>query len=361
METFDAFIFADASPNIFYEYIESINQELISANDSRSASQHASENEPENKKKGKSKGKSKGKKGFLSSLLNSKKKKISQQIKGELSEENKLIVEEADNGNCDQLLYIARSLIENLNGFPSDIQTGISFLNTLVHEKHVPAIDYYGKLLYLGHFVPQDIREAKKLLHISYKLGSCDAAVQLGTMKIHCEHPDYHKAARYFLFAANENYPEGLFQYAMLLKHGNAGSGHSPYEASAFFHMAADNGHPYSCYVLGMMYRNGDTVTMSRKDALKYLNRALELGIKVAQKVIDYLVDDAGNPKPMSCTIQRPTNNSMTLSCIPTPPLIKPPSSMTGKFTCESPLQSPPIVQDGQEDYEYYEEEEQNA
>ena len=61
-----------------------------------------------------------------------------------------------------------------------------------------------------------------------------------------------------------------------------------------WYKISADNNNPRACYNLGYIYFDGSIVIKDNVKALEYLNKALRLGIKEAQIIIDQINSDGG-------------------------------------------------------------------
>lgn len=97
---------------------------------------------------------------------------------------------DAENGDENSMLYVARCFIEGSNNFPQNVEVGIKFLENACKKKNVEAMKLYGTLLLNGSIIKKDEEKAIFMLNeVATILHSSEEKFQL--VKILLSHESF--------------------------------------------------------------------------------------------------------------------------------------------------------------------------
>lgn len=82
-----------------------------------------------------------------------------------LNESYQILVHEAKQ-EIEKKFELGKSLIEGTNGFPKDIELGLTYVKQCNEQKYIDSIIYYTHMLIKGEIIPQDIEQPNECLSI---------------------------------------------------------------------------------------------------------------------------------------------------------------------------------------------------
>src|SRR5690606_35588432 len=128
--------------------------------------------------------------------------------------------------------------------------------------------------------VAKDLAKAREWYDKAAEQGMAGAQTRLADTYYYDQgdgsQPDYALAYRYYLLAANQKHPDGLYGMGQL-HDGVLGVPADRAKALGYFTQAADVGQVQALGYLGAAYLNGDKVEVDYAKALAYLQRGADL------------------------------------------------------------------------------------
>ena len=90
-----------------------------------------------------------------------KRKNIKLKKKKKLTKSCQTLVEESKTEPSKQFI-VGKSLIEETNGFPKNIELGIEYIEESIKHNYIESIIYYCEHLIKGDIIPQDLLKSKE-------------------------------------------------------------------------------------------------------------------------------------------------------------------------------------------------------
>jgi TPR repeat protein len=111
-------------------------------------------------------------------------------------------------------------------------------------------------------------------------LGSIDAAMQLASWTSSEEGCWYNpeEAWRMLQMAAASGRPRALYEIAQAYKFGKLGAARSPLLADSYMRQAAEGGHGFAQYMVGMKYSRGEGTPQNYSEAFRWFLKSAEHG-----------------------------------------------------------------------------------
>ncbi len=142
-------------------------------------------------------------------------------------------------------------------------------------------------LYFNGEGVAKNIPEALRLFTLSADKKYLDSQINLGWIYRHTPgYLDAVKSAKYYLLAAQQNDPESQYILGLMYKAGE-GLAKSDKDAAAWLLKAAVQNHPEAQSAMGDLYEKGLGVKTDKVEALKWYLLAKANGDSIADMFID--------------------------------------------------------------------------
>ncbi|OHT00516.1 hypothetical protein TRFO_32746 [Tritrichomonas foetus] len=197
------------------------------------------------------------------------------------SEENQIHINNANNGNIDEMLYVGESKVKGLNGFSKDKngeiflikaakadlpQAEIEYADYLINKKTVESYTHAFKLL--DNAIQKGIKNissrSKCKLAFMFKFG-------LGVPA------DLKLSAQLLKESAEENCIEGLIGYGQILENGE-GTNFDPEKAAIYYKKAMELGSNQGKALYGRLLVDGESIEQNINLGVKYITESMKSG-----------------------------------------------------------------------------------
>lgn len=200
-------------------------------------------------------------------------------------------IAKAEQNDPSSLFLVAKSFIEGINDFPTDIETGVKYLEFGVKNKNIEVMEYYSKLLFDGDIIDKDEERSVEILteaannfnsvNAKYELANIILSHQSFDIDNKNENINYVLAKSYCKEAADGGNVKAMILYARLSsknKKNKYGEIHSDYnEELAYFKLAAEKGDPQGIAFYGSCIEFGNpTLKGDPNEAIKYYKESYD-------------------------------------------------------------------------------------
>lgn len=231
------------------------------------------------------------------------------------------LVQEAERGNNNSLVSVAKNLIYGENSFPKNVQLGIKYLNNGIMNNNVECMEIYGKILLEGDDgVQKDEEKAIEILTkaaeefnsniskvlivknimskgiqgeiVNYVLakryakeasdnGNAEACVLYGklcikqlTNKYGTIKQNFEESFKYLKIAYEQGYPDGIAYYAYFLEFPHGLFIPDIKRAVALTKIACDKGSAFAIFRQGVHNLNGICMPVNTREGWRLINIA---------------------------------------------------------------------------------------
>lgn len=193
------------------------------------------------------------------------------------------------NAACDNFtpaIKTISSMFYRGDGIEQNFNDSFKWLNQINRSDH-PYLSELGFFYQSGLGCKINKDEAKKCYLLAIEKGDNSSATDLGDIFI--SEGDYINAIKYYTIAANIGHAYAAFKLGMIYKEGRKGVDSNYSKANHYFLQAADSGFTEAKYQLGQMYYTGCGVfSRNFENAFEWNKKAAEDGHLLAQYYVGY-------------------------------------------------------------------------
>ncbi|WP_173980533.1 tetratricopeptide repeat protein, partial [Magnetospirillum sp. UT-4] len=185
-------------------------------------------------------------------------------------------------GHVDAQLYLA-DMYESGRGVTQDFAAAMRWYRISADQGDHRAQLNLGVMYERGRGVPQDLTEAVRWYRkAAADKGEVGAAAQSNLGDVYATKQDWPEAAKWYRMAADQGHAWAQFNLG-LSYHRGQGVAQNYSEAAKWYRMAADQGHARAQFNLGLSYHRGQGVAQNYSEAVKWCRMAADQGHATAQ------------------------------------------------------------------------------